>query len=371
MTKRERLLTAIKGGTPDIVPVSPTIHWRFTEKLLGRYHWKDVMEVNNMVGSIWHWRPPICLGPNSALDPRWGMQTKVIGQRGTEKTYEKKITNKSGEITSIYSIGFDENDPTLGFTRKYFVGKPEDWDVVETYWQEEIEEVPEPEHEELDQSRDILGDNGAAGTINESTFARLCIMRGLEGVLLDLVDMPDRMHALMDLAYQYREREVKTFIKSKGDIYTYDICWATGANISPKMFEEWVYPDLCKICDLVKGQPDKYIGLYTLGKIKEFMDMMADAGPSFIASFEQNQGDITLAEVKKKYGKKICLIGNFDPLVLQNGTLEDARKEARRCLEEGMEGGGYVMSTGDEVPSITKLDNLKAMVEIAEKYGRY
>ena len=196
-------------------------------------------------------------------------------------------------------------------------------------------------------------------------------MRGLEGILVDLLDFPDRMHALMALAYKYREREVRSFLKSKGDVYTYDICWATGVGISPEMFKEWILPDIVKICDLVRDVPNKYIGFYTLGRIRNFLDMMVDAGPDFIATFEQNEGDITLGEVKKKIGDKVCLIGNFDPLILQNGSIEDARREAKRCLDEGMEGGGYVMGTGDEVPPTAKLDNLKAMVEIADKYGRY
>jgi uroporphyrinogen decarboxylase len=117
--------------------------------------------------------------------------------------------------------------------------------------------------------------------------------------------------------------------------------------------------------------PEKYVGFYTLGRIGGFLDMMVDAGPHYIASFEQDEGDITIAEAKKRYGNRICIIGNFGPLVLQNGTLEDARKEARRCLNEGMEGGAYVMGTGDEVPPTAKLDNLKAMVEMAEMYGKY
>jgi uroporphyrinogen-III decarboxylase len=36
-----------------------------------------------------------------------------------------------------------------------------------------------------------------------------------------------------------------------------------------------------------------------------------------------------------------------------------------------MDGGGYVMVTGDEVPADAKLDNLKAMVEVVEEEGRY
>ena len=122
---------------------------------------------------------------------------------------------------------------------------------------------------------------------------------------------------------------------------------------------------------MIRNVPGKYVGFYTLGRIKVYMDMMVDAGPHYIGSFEQDEGDITISETKKRYGNKICIIGNFGPLVLQDGTIEDARKEARRCLDEGMPGGDYVMGTGDEVPPTAKLDNLKVMVEVAEKYGRY
>jgi len=36
-----------------------------------------------------------------------------------------------------------------------------------------------------------------------------------------------------------------------------------------------------------------------------------------------------------------------------------------------MEGGGYVMVTGDEVPANAKIENLIAMVKTVESYGRY
>jgi len=371
VTPRERLLTALRGGVPDVVPVSPGIHWRFAHRLLGRYHWKDIIEIHKSLGSIFHWRPPISIGPNSDYDVRWGMDMRVIGQSGTETTYERIINNRKGALRAVHSIGFDPADPTLGFQREYFVKAPRDWDIVAQYWEDELAEAGLPEHQELDEARDLLGDDGVAGTINNSTFARLCLMRGMEGVLLDLVDMPDRMHALMDLAHQYRVREVQSFLESRGDVYTYDICWATGAGMSPKMFEEWVLPDLTRICELVRDVPGKCLGFYTLGRIGRVLDMLVDAGPAFIASFEQNEGDLTLAEAKQRVGSQVCLIGNFDPLVLQDGDLEDARREARRCLDEGMAGGGFVMSTGDEVPPTTKLDNLRAMVEVANEYGRY
>jgi hypothetical protein len=371
MTRRERLITAIAGGTPDVVPVAPGIHWRYAEKHYGRYHWRDIIEIHRELGTCGTPRLPISIGPNSDYDSRWGMETRVLECQGIERTIERRIRTAKGELTAVHTIGFDPADPTLGFQKEYFVKEPQDWDVVEAYWQDELERGGRPEHAQIDEAVGRFGEDGGAGTINNSSFARLCLMRGMTGMLYDLVDMPDRMHRLMDLAWQYRERELQSFLESQSAMFTYDICWATGSNMSPEMFREWLFDDLCRVCAKVRSVPGKYIGFYTLGRLRRILDLLAESGPHFLASFEQNEGDMTLAEAKKRIGTKVCLVGNFDPLVLQDGTLEDARREARRCLDEGMAGGAYVMSTGDEVPPTTKPDNLKAMVEVAERYGRY
>jgi uroporphyrinogen-III decarboxylase len=101
------------------------------------------------------------------------------------------------------------------------------------------------------------------------------------------------------------------------------------------------------------------------------MPMFADAGVNFVSTFEPNEGDMTLAEAKQKYGKKTAIFGNYNCLVLAFGTVEEAQQEARRCLDEAMEGGGYIMVTADEVPADAKWDNLKAMVETVAEYGVY
>jgi len=46
-------------------------------------------------------------------------------------------------------------------------------------------------------------------------------------------------------------------------------------------------------------------------------------------------------------------------------------RETMRCREEGMEGGGYVLVTGDEVPANAKIGNLRTFVKTVEKHGRY
>ena len=62
---------------------------------------------------------------------------------------------------------------------------------MEAYWEDELENAGMPEHAEIDEARNLLGDDGVAGTIINSTFARLSLMRGMTGILYDLYDIPD------------------------------------------------------------------------------------------------------------------------------------------------------------------------------------
>jgi uroporphyrinogen-III decarboxylase len=193
----------------------------------------------------------------------------------------------------------------------------------------------------------------------------------MQGLLTDLYDYPDLMEEGLEAGRKVMEKSIEAFLASPAEVAWLDICWSTGANVGPKNFEKWTLPDVVRAAELVKDVPGKYLGLYTLGKIRDLLPMLVDAGVDFVETFEPNEGDITLAEAKAEYGDRICVMGNFDCVMLSRGSVEDARRETLRCLREGMEGGGYVLVTGDEVPADTKMDNLRAMVDTVEEFGRY
>ena len=202
-------------------------------------------------------------------------------------------------------------------------------------------------------------------------YTALGSVRGMAELMMDLCDYPGLMDELFEVERQIMERNVEAFVAAPTEVAWLDICWATGSQLGPRMFERWALPDVVRAMEKVRGVPNKYLGLYTLGKIRDLLPMWLDAGVHFVETFEPNEGDITLAEAKKLYGDKMCLMGNFDCVILARGSVEDARRETLRCLREGMEGGGYVLVTADEVPADTRMDNLKAMVETVEEHGRY
>ena len=56
---------------------------------------------------------------------------------------------------------------------------------------------------------------------------------------------------------------------------------------------------------------------------------------------------VDIAEVKRLYGKRICLIGNVNCALMQTGTEEEILESCRYAMESGKPGGGYIFSTSN------------------------
>jgi uroporphyrinogen decarboxylase len=83
-------------------------------------------------------------------------------------------------------------------------------------------------------------------------------------------------------------------------------------------------------------------------------------------------GDCDLADLKRRFGRRICLKGNLHTTdVMLRGTAAQVREAAKRAIDDAAEGGGFILSTGDQVPRDTPFANIEAMVDVARTYGRY
>ncbi len=371
MTKREAFVTAVQGGTPDVVPVAPLIHCRFAHRTLGRSDWRAVFEVHQMIGSCHH-RGPIGVGCGGSLPEGWGSESHVVEQAPDGRTTSEWIIRTPGRtMTGKQVVGMIPHDPLVGKTVEYPVKGVDDWRAYLKLQEHTLAGMGEPAFDMAAEARQVMGEDGVASVGLGPAYTSLASVRGMQEFVIDLVDYPGLMRELFAVAREIEKKQIEAFLASPAEVAWLDICWATGSNIGPERFAEWALPDVVAAMELVRQVPGKYLGLYTLGRLRKLLPMLVDAGVHFIETFEPNEGDITLAEAKRLYGGRTCLMGNFNCLVLAYGTVADARNEALRCLQEGMEGGAYVMVTGDEVPADAKLDNLKAMVETVQEKGRY
>jgi len=148
-----------------------------------------------------------------------------------------------------------------------------------------------------------------------------------------------------------------------------DYCLNTGPFLSPSQFGEFVTPYLAK---LIKAYRD--MGFYTIkhtdGNIMPIIDQLVQAGPHALHSIDPQAG-VDIAEVKRRYGKQVCLIGNVNCGKLDTGTDEEVVASARYALKHGMPGGGYVFATSNCIYTGMRLSRYQLMLDVWRKEGNY
>lgn len=149
-----------------------------------------------------------------------------------------------------------------------------------------------------------------------------------------------------------------------------DYCLNSGPFLSPRMFSEFVTPFLAR---LIAGYREMgaYAIKHTDGNIMPILDQLVSCRPHAIHSIDTQAQDMDLKVIKERVGKQVCLIGGVQCGLLQTGTEEKIVENARRALEYGMPGGGYIYSTSNVAFKGLALERYLLILEVREKYGRY
>lgn len=148
-----------------------------------------------------------------------------------------------------------------------------------------------------------------------------------------------------------------------------DYCFNTGPFLRPAQFAEFVTPYLAK---LTQGYRDLgfYVIKHTDGNIVPIIDQIVETGPHALHSLDPQAG-VDIAEVKRLYGDRVCLIGNVNCGLLDTGTDEEVVESARYALRHGMPGGGYIFSTSNCIYTGMRLARYKQMLDVWRREGIY
>ncbi|MBO3804090.1 MAG: hypothetical protein JTT11_09545 [Candidatus Brockarchaeota archaeon] len=180
-------------------------------------------------------------------------------------------------------------------------------------------------------------------------------------------EVVERMHAFM--AEVVIERAKAAIDNGADGILTCeDFGYSNKTWVSPPHFRLFIYPGLKRVADAVKRRGSFYV-VHSDGNNEPLLEMLAEAGIDGYQSIDI-LGGMDLAEVKRRIGDKVCLLGNVDLRVLGSGSAEDVKREVERCIESAAWGGGYVICSSGSMLESTP-DNLRAMVAHARKVGRY
>lgn len=83
-------------------------------------------------------------------------------------------------------------------------------------------------------------------------------------------------------------------------------------------------------------------------------------------------GDCDLVDIKQSYGKRLALMGNLHTSqVMLFGSVADVRRASLQALLDAGEGGGFILSTGDQLGRDTPEENIREMIAVAKEFGHY
>ncbi|HLE79737.1 MAG TPA: uroporphyrinogen decarboxylase family protein [Dehalococcoidia bacterium] len=140
----------------------------------------------------------------------------------------------------------------------------------------------------------------------------------------------------------------------------------TGASfISPRQYQKFVEPWLKRMVDEVIGEGITPV-LHFDADWTPFLPFLRDL-PAKKCIFAPDQ--VTdLFKAKEILGDHMCLMGNVSPQVLALGTVDETVAECKRLIDVVGKGGGFILSSGCEVPFNARPENVAAMVDTAKTY---
>jgi uroporphyrinogen decarboxylase len=178
-------------------------------------------------------------------------------------------------------------------------------------------------------------------------------------------DSQQRIFELLELTSDTLILFLKALVLAGTDVAMCGDSLASPDMISPYIYEKYVFPYEKKVFSAI-GPVCAKAGIATLlhicGDTTGIMPLMCQTGANII----ELDYKVSLKEMKRLYGDRICLMGNLNPsAVLMQGTPEAVSTAARKCIDDAAAGGGFVLGSGCEVSPNTPVENVKALINAA------
>lgn len=213
---------------------------------------------------------------------------------------------------------------------------------------------------------DEKGDHAAAASIKLGVAPMLMSM-GLEGFSFALKDDPWLVHEVLN-RYVAWQLVVTERLQRMGFDFLWsfdDVAFKSGPFCSRAAFREFWMPAFRRSAEAITLP---WI-FHSDGNIMPVLDDLLTLGMAGIHPIEP--GPMDLGEVKARYGRRVCIIGNVSVDTLSAGTPDEVRQLVRQRIAVGGPGGGYMISSANSIPPYARPENVRAMAEAIQEFGAY
>ena len=359
MNSKERVLSAIHHQEPDRVPVDFWWSHETRDKLIEHLRLRNQDELQTYLGSDIRCIYPKYIGPalkrfeDGSYEDFWGVIRKPTQFGG------KEYKGEYDEVVYCPLQGAESIKDIEGIR----------WPVPDWFDYDSL--IPQCE-----QYRDYALMIGRMGVETQTVFIQLWFFRGLDQILIDFVDRPDFVKAMIDRIMKFRLEHIERMLdvtKGRADILQIadDYGMQNGLMMSPAMWKEYFAPHLKAMADL-SHECGMKVFLHCDGSSRQIIPDLIRLGIDILNPIQPQCVGMDPNELKKEFGDQLCFHGAVDTQkTLPFGTREEVISEVRERIEVMGKGGGYILAPVHTVEADVPIGNILAVYEAVREFGKY
>jgi uroporphyrinogen decarboxylase len=202
-------------------------------------------------------------------------------------------------------------------------------------------------------------------------FTRSWLLLGYERFCLALIDEPELVAELFRRIGAIQIAALKRVVRQPGLIavwYGDDLAFAESLLVSPAVFRQHLFPQMEELASIAHGAGLPFM-YHSDGRLWDVIPDLIALGVDVLHPIEPKAMDIN--EVRRRFGKRLALIGNIDTNTLGLGTPDQVRSEVRQRIRDLAPGGGYAVGSSSGINYYTRMENYEAMRRCVFECGVY
>jgi uroporphyrinogen decarboxylase len=374
MTSRQRVLTAVSLKEPDRVPID-FAGTGATSIDLGAYEQLKTHLGFDAETQFIYQRSRVALPAQPILE-RFRVDTRRVIPK--ESHYEVGTVELDPEMYEN-EWGVVIKTARTGYAMHY--GSP----FGENSTIEEIERHPWPDPDDpvrcaglADSARELhtMTDFAVILQVPSQVFSFGDALCGTEGWFVKLAKDPKFAEALVAKGVDLEIQMTINMLKAVGDNVDIVGCADDFASqrapmLAPRLYRKIIKPHQKRLFNAIKKHSSAKIWFHTSGNVYDLIPDFIEIGLDILNPVQVSATNMhDTKKLKREYGSELAFWGAIDTQrVLAFGTPDEVRAQVRRRIDDLAPGGGYVVSSIQNIPDGTPPENVSAMFEAALEYG--
>ena len=194
-------------------------------------------------------------------------------------------------------------------------------------------------------------------------------LRGMDALLIDLLDQPAFVHDLLDGILEVLLANVQLYRAA----LPLDCMWLSddyggqsGLLMSPPLWRQFIRPRLARLCKAVHDAGLHFV-LHSDGAIGPVIPDIVELGVDILHPVQAECVDVL--HIKREFGQSLTLWGGYGTQgTLVFGTPEQVRREVHEACDVLGAGGGFILTPGlSMIQAGVPVENAAAFIEVARE----